>query len=264
MKVKILGTLVVLAMLAVTPVGLSARTLGMVADNTTSSVTVFDADTNALLGMVPISSGSTIGDVLITPDQKFGFVTNFHFEVFVIDLTTSPPSLAGGTNPIPISNGGEDLTISPTGKYLVVSDGDLIEPISVIDIAARTEVSTFFPGFDANSLNACTDGSVLATSFNEGTGGTVRRFALSGTGVLTDTGEMFSVDADPVSVYCTPSATSGIVLFRGNLSFLGGVTSFTIPGLSVVDSRSLSGSDGGISGAINAFGHGPGRSSRHQ
>jgi hypothetical protein len=67
-------------------------------------------------------------------DLKLGFVTNLNNQIFVIDLTTSPPSLAGGTNPIPISNVGEDLSISPDGKFLVVAGGSNgpFEPISVI------------------------------------------------------------------------------------------------------------------------------------
>jgi DNA-binding beta-propeller fold protein YncE len=135
MKAKTLcfcSTFVTVAMLAVTPLELSAKTLGMVADNTTQSVTVFDADTHVVLGTVPTPSILT-GDVIITPDLKRGFVTNSNRQVVVIDLTTSPPSLAGGTNPIPISDLGGELSISPDGKFLVVSG----KPISVIDIAAQ-------------------------------------------------------------------------------------------------------------------------------
>jgi hypothetical protein len=74
-----------------TPLELAARTLGMVADDTTASVTVFDADSHAVLGTVFIAPGiaQAEGDVLITSDLKWGFVTNFGFEVFAIDLTTS-------------------------------------------------------------------------------------------------------------------------------------------------------------------------------
>jgi hypothetical protein len=55
MKAKTLcSTFVVVAMLATAPLELSAQTLGMVADDLTDSVTVFDADTHATLGTVPI------------------------------------------------------------------------------------------------------------------------------------------------------------------------------------------------------------------
>jgi Ca2+-binding RTX toxin-like protein len=238
-------------MLAVAPLELSARTLGMVTDDTTDSVTVFDADTHAVLGTVPIPPGeptlSAIGDVLITPDLKRGFVTNADHNVFVIDLTTSPPSLATGTNPIPISGAGEDLSISPDGKFLVVAAGTFfaVDPISVIDIATQAEINTLLVANNStHSVDVCSDGSVLAqTDFNF----TVRRLTLSATGTLTDTGE-FLLGGGGFNVYCAPGATSGVV--TGSV-----ITSFTIPGLSTVDTRSLSGFFGGISGAINKAGN---------
>jgi Ca2+-binding RTX toxin-like protein len=257
MKPKTLCSLLfVVVMLAVAPLELSAKTLGMVANNDffSPSVTVFDADTHAIFGTVPIARAiipdPATGDVLITPDTKIGFVTNFDYKVFVIDLTTSPPSLAGGTNPITISNAGEDLSISPDGKFLVVSDGGFVEPISVIDIAARTEISTFFPGSETVSVDVCSDSSVLITSAGDGR---VRRLTVNGTGTLTDTGEMLLVDSFPVNVYCAPGAKSGVAIGRTG----GEIISFSIPGLSVVDTRFASGEefDGGITGAINPSGN---------
>ena len=236
MKAKTLCSMfVVVAMLAMAPLELSAQALGMVADNSTDSVIMFDAGTHAVLGTVPITPSpfeAATGDVLITPDQTRGFVTNFDHKVFVIDLTTSPPSLAAGTNPIPISNFGEDISISPDGKFLVVSDGNNIEPISIVDIATQAEISTFSTGSDTNSVDVCSDGSMLATSFDSDT---VRRLTLSATGTLTDTGEVVSV-SNPVNVYCAPGAASGVVLQLGEG---GAVTSFTIPGLAGVDTRAL-------------------------
>jgi Ca2+-binding RTX toxin-like protein len=248
MKAKIFRTctFVMLTMLTTAPLGLSAKTIGMVADNDTDSVTVFDADTHAVLGTVSIPFGGI--DVLITPDLKRGFVTNGDYKVFVIDLTTSPPSLAGGTNPIPISGAGEDLSISPDGKFLVVAPGTFptTDPLSVIDIATQAEVSTFFTGDESSdSVEVCSDGSVLITSFLES--GTVRRLTLGGSGVLTDTGEVLPVRF-PTNVSCAPGARSGIVIR------LSEVTSFVIPGLAEVDERFLSGASGST-GTFNPTGN---------
>ncbi len=238
------GTIVPLALLA-SP--LCARTLGMVADNTTASVTIFDADTDTVLGSVRIeTAGLAIGDVLITPDQTRGFVTNFNSEVFVIDLTASPPRLADGTNPIPIANNGEDLSISPDGKFLLVSDGLFTQPISVIDIAKQAETSTMSVGTDTNSIDVCSDGSVLATSSADAT---VRRLVLSEDGTLKDTGEVLSLGfGEPNNVLCVPGAMSGLVISRGGAE----MTSFTIPGLERVDVRALSGTSTGISGLVDS------------
>jgi DNA-binding beta-propeller fold protein YncE len=251
MKSKTLCSIAVM-ILVMAPLGLSAKILGMVADNSpfSTSVTVFDADTHAVLGTVPILSPfeALIGDVLITPDLKRGFVTNYNYEVFVIDLTTLPPSLAAGTNPIPISNAGGDLSISPDGKFLVVA-GEAVygQPMSVIDIAAQAEISTFSTDADTTSVYVCSDGSVLVTSWLSDT---VRRLTLSATGTLTDTGEVLSVGGDPRNVYCAPGAQSGVVI-RGS----GGVTSFTIPGLAEVDTRLLNDNEDSMCGAINPAGH---------
>ena len=87
-----------------------AQTLGMVADNFTDRVIIFNADTDTVLGSVPVGPGS-VGDCSITPDQTRGFVTDFQDRIWVIDLTTL--ALAPGTNPIPISNNGEDTSVTP-------------------------------------------------------------------------------------------------------------------------------------------------------
>lgn len=237
------------AVMAVTAVlqspAISARTLGLVADNSESAVTVFDADTDSVLGSVPIPPGS-IGDVLISPDQRHGFVTNFNGEVFVIDLTASPPRLADGKNPIPITNNGEDLSISPDGKYLVIADGSDPQPISVIDIAARSEIHTFSRDSDTNSVDVCSDGSVLVTSSAEGT---VRRLTIDSRGALEDTGDVLSLDDEPNNVFCAPDAKSGLVV----TTLSGSMTSFTVPGLERVDTRTLSGNFG-ISGLVDSAG----------
>jgi DNA-binding beta-propeller fold protein YncE len=240
MKAKRLCSMfAVVTMLAMIPLQLSAKTLGMVANS--GSVTVFDADIHAILGTVPIAADN----VRITPDLKRGLATNHGFKVFVIDLTTSPPSLAGGTNPIPISNNGEDLAISPDGKFLMVVGGAGTASISVIDIAAQAEISTFSPDSGIHSVDVCSDGSVLTASFSSGA---VRRLTLSAAGTLTDTGEVLSV-SEPANVYCAPGALSGVVIPY----FPEEITSFTIPGLTLVHTRSLS-TDNMLTGAISRAG----------
>jgi len=239
------GAIITLALYAPS---VTARTLGLVADDATRSVTVFDADTDTVLGSVFISdAGFGMGDVLITPDQTRGFVTNFNSEVFVIDLTASPPRLAEGPNPIPVSNDGEDLAISPDGKFLLVSDGGAGDPISVVEIASQTEIHTLPVGFDTTSVEVCSGGSVLATSVVDQA---VRRLTLSDTGVLTDTGEVLSFDDGPNNVLCAPDGLSGLVIIR---DYPSGIHSFKVPGLQAADTRPLSGT-AGISGLINAAG----------
>ena len=67
-----------LVLLAVTLPGMPAmaQTMGMVADEVTDKVIVFNADTDTVLGSVAFGPGASL-DCSITPDQALGFVTDF-------------------------------------------------------------------------------------------------------------------------------------------------------------------------------------------
>ncbi len=223
-------SIVLFSLLSAEPV--AAQIMGMVADDETLSVTVLNANSDSVLGSValPVALppvGVTIGDCSISPDQTLGFVTDFNSEVWVIDLTV--PALAPGINPIPISNRGEDTSITPDGACLVVCDGSRIEPVSSIDIASRAEVDTVLLGSDCSSVDVCSDGTVLATSVNTGL---VHRLTIDGSCMLTDTGDSISTggsgDIDgPNNVTCAPDAAS----FGAVRREVSEVRSFTTPPL---------------------------------
>jgi hypothetical protein len=232
-----------------------ARTVGVVADDQSRKVVMFDADANIVLGSVQLPPGGQgTGDCAMTGDGTTAFVTDFTSRLWVIDLTTSPPSLAAGTNPILISNYGEDIGVTPDQKYLVVSDGYASQPLSVVDIANRVEVSTMALAPDWNSVDVASDGSVLATSV---TTGLVYRLTVDATGHLTDTGEtLFSgapgFDVGPNNVFASPQAHSGVVINRS----LCQMRSFTIPGLTLVSITTVSGGSGlGLCGVVNPAGN---------
>jgi hypothetical protein len=220
----------------------AAAEVGMVVDNVTKSVIVFDTATDTVVGTVPIGSGGANGDCSITADGTRGFATDFTNKIWVIDLIASPPRLASGQNPIPIVNPGGDTSISPDGKFLLVCASKA--PVSVVDIAAQTQIHTLSLNSDCNSVEVLDDGSVLTTSSNTGK---VRLLTLDSTGNLTDTGKTLAYES-PMNVYGAPGATSGFVV-----SFSNSIQSFTIPGLMPVDTRRLSGS-GGISGLVHPAG----------
>jgi len=97
---------------------LTAQTRGVIVDNGTKKVIVFNADTDAVIGSVTLPfRPSSMGDCTVTQDQTQAFVTDFLSHVWAINL--SPPSLTGAPNPIPISNVGEDTSLSPNGKHVV-------------------------------------------------------------------------------------------------------------------------------------------------
>jgi len=213
--------------------------LGMVVDNATRTATVFDADTNTILGTVPGLAGwSGSGDCSITPDGKKGFFTSYPSSVTAVDLTTTPPTLAGAPNPIGISNPGEDTALEQHGKFLVICDGSTIAPVSVIDVATQTQIDSFDTGSYCTSVDVCRGGSVLIT-----TPDSVRRLTLSSSGVLTDTGESLAA-RDPTNVYCSLNGIAGLVVERA----AGRVTSFQTSGMTPLSFRVL---PDVISGALN-------------
>jgi DNA-binding beta-propeller fold protein YncE len=220
------------------PAAAGFGTICMVADDE-GFVHIYDADTKAWLGTVYISDHNAIGDCAISPDGTLGFVTNFYNELYVIDLTRLPVRLASGINPIPISNHSEDISITPDGKYAIVVDGSGEEPISVVDIATRSEIGTFTAGVSHNSVEVLSDGSVLVTAFDEVTGANncLYRLTVDGNGIITNTGDVLPF-LYPDNSYGSPDAQSGFVLGRWDNSV---VTSFLIPGLTAVDTRSLPG-----------------------
>lgn len=213
--------------------------LGMVADDTSDSVVVFDAASDTALRSIDIPSPIAIGDCVITRDQALGFVTNFRREVWVINLPTA--SLAGGVNPIPISNFGEDLSFSPDEKFLVACDGSASQPVSVIDVATRSEVASFPMDLGCNAVDVCSDGSVLVTSHDNEY---VRRLQIDENGTLTDTGDLLALGNKPHNVFCGAGGTSGVVV----MGAIGELRTFTIPGLALADTQDQAGH--GISGLV--------------
>jgi hypothetical protein len=214
--------------------------LGMVMDDPTHTAVVIDGLGSTVVGNVHLTSGDTVGDCAISPSGQLGFATDFASRLWVIDLTSTPPRLASGTNPIPISNPGEDVSLTADGRFAVVCDGTSFAPVSVVDVAARSERAVFNLGAPCNSVDVCPDGSVLVSSFDEGR---VRRLVLGATGLLSDTGETLSVP-QPTNVYCSPDAKSGVVVSATH----SWIRSFRVPGLHQVDERTLP--SGGVSGAM--------------
>jgi hypothetical protein len=205
--------------------------IGMVADTATSSVVIFDPGTDTVIGVVPIPNFGVIGDVEVSKDGSLGFVSNFGNQVYVIDLKATPPRLASGTNPIAMSQAGEDLALTPDGNFLLSCDGSGNTTISVIDIASRTESSTF--NSPCNAIQVCPDNSVLTAADGVGS----RRLTIDGSGVITDTGE--SSGFGLINTGCGRSGLTGLAV-----DYLAGITSFTIPGWGQIDQDGLSSGTG--------------------
>jgi hypothetical protein len=227
------------------------KTLGIVPNDailpdSTRAVIVFDADTDTVIGTVFIPSNPSpslvFRDAEIVASQFVGLV-GVSGNLWVIDLSSPTPTLSAGTNPIDISSPATDTAISPDDMFVVAVDGTTgvppafdAPPVSASNIAARTEVSTFGTVLDNNGVDVCADGSVLIASFN---GFAVRKLGLDGSGTLSDTGLSLATDESPHNIACAPGGLSAVVV-GGEFGQNGILTSFIVPTLTAVDTRTLS------------------------
>jgi DNA-binding beta-propeller fold protein YncE len=202
-------------------------------DGDESAVVVFDADRDRVLGSVRLGPSTSTGPAgcSISADQDLAFVTDFGARVWVIE--PKQLRLAPGPNPIAISNDGLDTAISRDDRFLLVCGGNtpFVSPISVIDIGARTEVSTLSLSSSCLSIEVCGDGSVLAT-----TPSSLHRLSISDTGTLSDTGEVRSGQFFAQNVTCAPDDASAILIKREDPAE---IAAFRIPGLDPADTRVL-------------------------
>jgi len=190
-----------------------ARVVGMVADDLTDSVVVFDADSGEVLASLLVGPGFT-GDCSMAPDQSVGFVTDMNYRVWVIDLLASPPGLAAGPNPIPISNVGVDTVLTRDGRFLLVCGDDVPEPISVVDVASRAEIDTLHLGAACEAIAVCPGGAVLAAAdFASADIGTVTRLTIDPAGALSSTGDWLL----PVNAGDLACGRTGIVVEPGRV-----------------------------------------------
>lgn len=225
----IVVTLSLFALLGNTQAG--AAKLGIAADNANKRAVIFDTTSGTILGSVDIGPGN-VGDCVIQPDENLGFVTDFEFRLWVIDLSQNPPVLAAGTNPILMSNRGQDISLGPEGRYAVACGTTHF--ISVIDIVNRTEVDTFDLGHSCQSVSVCTNGSVLVGELDIANNGrSLRRLLLNGNGELSDTGDATLLDF-PTNVHCAPDNATGLV---PQLGFQ--LTSVALPSLTALDTIEL-------------------------
>jgi hypothetical protein len=217
---------------------LDAQSIGLVLDVSTDRAVLFDADSLQSLGSVQLPAvGACSGDCVIDEDQQLAYVSGTGSEIHVIDVSTRPPTLAAGINPIPISKPGTDLDLTPDGLYLVVGG----QWVMTVDTVTRTEVATHNPFVIAVGIDASIEGTVLLTL---PTSLALRRLILASDGSMTDSGDNINV-LESWDVEVAPGAIAGVAgstLLR----------SFVTPPLTLVDTRTLS--EGARSLALNPAG----------
>ena len=209
-----------------TTVDNGTSSLGLANDSNTGDALVFDPTTGTVLGSVNLPGGAFGAQTSIISDGTLGFAVNFSNNLFVLDLSNpASPTIA---STIPISDSGEDLSVTPDGKYVIIAGADS-STISVVSVASRTQVSTFNLGTGALSVDASVPGIVLVA-----TDSSVTELDIDGSGNLTAPGTTLNLAAEPNKIVVAPGGASGVVISRS-----GTLTSLTVPALTAVSSVTL-------------------------
>ncbi|MCW8926813.1 MAG: hypothetical protein OQJ84_11165 [Xanthomonadales bacterium] len=219
-----------------------AATLGMVVDNQSDELRLFDIHTSTIVASLQGSSSPVSGDCAMSEDESVGFSSHANRSIAVYELLSRSGSKDIDISNINISNAGVDMSLSPDGSLLVsVGAGNVYEPLSVIDTQRRAEIATAELFLDHTSAEFCDDGTLLVTttfghSHTRPFDNAVYDARVSQDGELQLAGNRLSSGAQPNNASCAPGSRAGVLLDRE-----GGLTSFTLPGLEKADFAELQG-----------------------
>jgi hypothetical protein len=176
------------------------QAFGVVALSTVGSIGILDSNTQTLTSINLTGQLGTYGgglfDVAITPDGNTTLISNFG-DAKVYFINTSDPSapvvsgsltLAYLNNEDPPAEANmfaEDITITPDGRFALVTDGGFSTTIAVINIANRSlvEMSGIGDTKSHNAVSISPDGQTVLTAdfFN----GFVHAYTINAAGHLT-------------------------------------------------------------------------------
>jgi len=217
-------------------------TLGMLTDNETDELHLFDAGSGSVIASLRGNPGQINGDCALSRDESTGFTSNAGRNISVFRFTATAAGETASVSSIAISNAGVDLSLSPDGRYLVsVGAGNIDEPLSIVDTARGQEVATSAAFLDNTSAEFCDDGTLLltttyGTSFARPFDNAIYDARLDAGGELELLGNRLSSGATPGNSSCAPGSEAGVLLDRE-----AGLTSFTLPGIGKADFAHLQG-----------------------
>lgn len=219
-----------------------AAALGMVTDNESDEMRLFDAGTGEVVASLHVTSGQISGDCELSEDGSIGFSSNAGRNISVFKFSDSVSGKKIDLSSIAISNAGVDMSLNPDGSLLVSTGaGNVDEPLSFIDTTSQKEVATSALFLDHTSAEFCDDGTLLVTtsygnSFARPFDNAIYDARVSSAGELQLLGHRLSSGAQPNNGSCAPGSRAGVLLDRE-----AGLTSFTLPGLKKVEFAALHG-----------------------
>ena len=219
-----------------------AAALGMVTDNESNELRLFDAGSGIIVASLPRPHGQISGDCTLSKDESTGFSSHADRNISVFNFSDAALGIDVDITSIEISNAGVDMSLSPDGSLLVSTGaGHVYEPLSIIDTARQIEVATSTPFLDHTSAEFCDDGTLLVTTTYGNSLAKPFDFAMYDARVGIDGelqlgGNRLSSGAQPNNGSCAPGSKAGVLLDRE-----AGLTSFTLPGLKKADFAALQG-----------------------
>jgi len=209
-----------------------AASLGMVVDNRSDELQLFEIDSGTIVASLQGSASPVSGDCALSEDESVGFSSHANRSIVVYEFSHPAAGRNIDISNIDISNAGVDMSLSPDGSLLVsVGAGNCYEPLSVIDTKSRREVATAELFLDHTSAEFCDDGTLLVTTTYGDShvmpfDNAVYDVRVNSLGELELAGNRLSSGAQPNNASCAPGSRAGVLLDRK-----GGLTSFTLPGL---------------------------------
>ena len=243
----------VLSLLLFAEAGFAAG-LGLLTDNASKELRLFNAGSGGIVTSLPASDGVIGGDCVLSMDESTGFSSNAGRNISVFDFQGAAPGKAIEVTSVEISNAGVDMSLSPDGSLLVSTGaGHVYEPLSIVDTARKIEVAASELFLDHTSAEFCDDGTLLVTTnygntFARPFDNAMYDARVSPAGELQLNGNRLSSGAQPNNGSCAPGSKAGVLLDRE-----AGLTSFTLPGLKKADFAALQGGPA-VSAVFNRFG----------
>ncbi len=222
-----------------------AAPLGIVSDNHSSMLNIFNADRDVVTGMLDAHPGMAVGDCAIASDEKRGFTSSNNNEISFLNLVGGDQQEVSHHKQVAISNLVVDMALSPDDSLLVMAGGgSLQQPLSVVNTALGKEIATSAPFVDHTSVEFCDNGTMLVTTthgkeYGQGEDNALYDVSIDSSGLIALKGNRLSSGAQPNNAACAPGSFAGVLLDRE-----GGLTSFTFPGLVEAEYKSLGSSVG--------------------
>lgn len=141
--------------------------IGLVTNSHNSSISILKPDDNTLFGpYLPGQLGieGSLMNAAITPGGKIAVITNYNsYSIYFIELPKEfqePPTFLGSTN---IGYNAEDLSITPDGRFALISFGGGDDYIAIAEIATHSLITTqkLGPSRHVSAIEIAADGKTV-------------------------------------------------------------------------------------------------------